>query len=114
MNIHKVVPNFGDVNLPQKNNLHKKPCMKLVIPSFSRAMHISKRRATSLIKASPLVQDSLEMKNPRLLALSWFCLLGQSLPTKAKKKDTIGMNTFHAINCCFMDMLSMMPTFSKP
>ncbi len=88
--------------------------MKLVIPSFPRAMHISKRRATSLIKASPLVQDLFRNEEPKMVTLKSVLPTWSILSNQNKKKDTIGMNTFHAINSCFMDMLSMMPSFSKP
>jgi hypothetical protein len=67
MNIHKVVSNFGDVNLPQKNNLYKKNMHETCHPKLS--MHISKRRATSLIKASPLIQDLFRNKEPKMITL---------------------------------------------
>jgi hypothetical protein len=59
--------------------------MKLVIPSFPRAMHISKRRATSLIKASPLVQELFKNEEPKMVTLK-LALPTWSIPSNQNKK----------------------------
>jgi len=63
---------------PLQKNMHETCHPKL-------SMHISKRRATSLIKASPLIQDLFRNEEPKMVTLK-LVLPTWSIPSNQNKK----------------------------